>query len=409
MDISGRRSHHLEQRYSAHLTALSAARLTTIHARLVEEFADQVRADPDDATAGVVIKQVAQSYLLVVRQPPYGRRPSSTDESLLNRIAAQRARCTGEDPRAVAQRLAPVVGTFAADQRAAVDAALSRGFETRLLGAGTQIVDEHTRHALLPAASTAQQQRLEAEVLLALGQALSEPRGVRLAGRSVVPRIHLHGDGRIDLVLSQHLGAEFLRALLPRVDRDQVIGAAGVRVRPTTMTIGVRLCLADDSNATVHVHGIGQTILRKATADMAGRPGSLVDPDHTNRPLLAPERDAIANPHDADLSALLRRVHILGKATSMAISGGSPGVAVSWRDGRDAPTVACELVHPLTGLAGDQFHVTWDMQHDKRGAVTVSAASAAGLITLRRENGRVAASRQLASPDTAVPLAPARP
>lgn len=397
----------LELQYSARVTALSAARLRAIQGHLVEEFAEHVRADTDDVAVAVVIEQVAHTYMLAVRQPAHGRRPLSTgDESLLNRIAKQRARCTGEDPRAAAQRLAPVVRAFAPEQQEAVEAALTRGFETRLLGAGIQIVDERIREAVLPLASTPEQQRLEAEVLLTLGRVLTDPRGVRLVGRSVVPRIHLHADGTIDLHLRQSLGGVFLRALLPRVDGAQVIGAPGVRVRP--MPIGVRLRLAHNSSASIHVFGIGEETLRKATADVAEQAGVLIDPGHTNRPLLDPERDAAANPHNADLSALLRRIHSIGEATRMTVTSDSHGVALSWRDGRDAPTVACALAHPLTGLSGDEFQVTGSPQPGERDTVSVHAASASAVFTLRRERGRAAAARKSTSPGAAAHLTPVR-
>ncbi|MEV6606513.1 hypothetical protein [Kutzneria sp. NPDC051319] len=305
--------------------------------------------------------------------------------SLVNRVALLRRSYTGETDSSLLPAVESGLRSLTGHDRVAILETLNGGFETRLLGENSLVpLDNHIRRALLADATEPTQQQLEAGILFALGNIAPYqwPETTVEAPMPVCMMVRPDSDGTQTVLHLRASAPLMIATLLPRVVDGTVHGLAGLRARMCRRN--VLLHLADSSSP-------GSVSLSSTTynrwAGMLGFARVVTGhewPVPFDTPVTQLERAAIAAgrvPGPVPVaSALLRRLRILGTTVWLTIQpDGSTGLRVSWSGGRTAAQVATALVHPLTGLPGDQFIVTPTGDE----TITITAQGTGGAATVR--------------------------
>jgi hypothetical protein len=197
--------------------------------------------------------------------------------------------------------------------------------------------------AVLPDATSTQQQRLEAGILYAAAHANHGP-----VFRMVRPQLdelwlHVHGDALTPL----------LAVVLPRVTVDGPVGLPGVRIRRHRRHIELYLL---DSTTRVLLAAVSEARQSESLTAL-GLYGeeSVWRNWRQPHPLTDAELAATSTGHltAAIGSALLRRVCLFPTVPRVLHSPHAPGVCgVDWPEGRSTREVAAALTHPVAGLPG---------------------------------------------------------
>jgi hypothetical protein len=301
--------------------------------------------------------------------------------SLVRKTANLRRRYTGETDSTLLPVVAQGIQTLSVDERATLHDILDHGYETRLLGEDPcPLVNQRFRDVLLTDTTDAVQQRLEAGILLALGQvAPYRWPATEVVAPMPVCRMVRPARGVEETMLHQQAAtvAPMMAMLVPRIVDGRLHGLGGLRASMHRRHVQLHLA---DGGPTRKV-GLAGTSFRQWVAALAfaKQVTGLGHVAAVDSRLTAAERDAIDAgrvPCPAALaSALLRRLRILGDTFWLTVRGDGPdGLHLAWAGGRSTAQVAAALVHPLTGLAGERFFVT----RVADGSVTIIITTAAG-------------------------------
>ncbi|MFI9388560.1 hypothetical protein [Kutzneria sp. NPDC052558] len=309
---------------------------------------------------------------------------------MTRRLATLRRTYTGESDSTLLPTVTQALHVLSAQERAGMHELLDEGYESRLLGEyPAPAVNHRFRDALLADTLDVVQQQLEAGMLFALGQiapyqwpatTVEAPmplcRMIRPQEPSEGTIVHLHPG-----VL-----APMMAALTPHVLDGRLRGLAGLRA--TVHRRHVQLHLADGPSQLI---ALSDTSLRQWVAALAFTRkviGSERLPDLDGL-LTAAERSAIRTgcrvPGPAALaSGVFRRLQVLGTTYWLTVRlDGPDGLCLEWAGGRTAVKVAAALVHPLAGLAGEQFYVTRLADGSVTIVVTGISGGPTGKLTLR--------------------------
>ncbi|MFC0433365.1 hypothetical protein [Kutzneria buriramensis] len=294
--------------------------------------------------------------------------------SLVRRAANLRQSYTGETDSTLLPAIVEGIQTLSPGERATLAEVLDHGYETRLLGENPfPTLDRRFRDVLVPDATDAVQQQLEAGILFALGQIAPYcwPESEVVAPMPVCRMVRpVRAVGETILHLSAATLAPMLAVLAPHVVDGQVRGLAGLRA--TLHRRHIQLHLAD--GGPTRTVSLSNTSYRQWVAALAFTEEVI---GHGQLPagacgVTAAERGAIRAgrvPSPVALaSALLRRLRVLGDTFWLTVRHDGPdGMRLDWAGGRSAAQVAAALAHPLAGLAGERFYVT----HVADGSVTM--------------------------------------
>ncbi len=301
--------------------------------------------------------------------------------SLVRRTAELRRLYTRETDSTLLPTVTEGIRALSPDERGTISEVLDHGYETRLFGENPlPAPHQRLRDAVLPDATDAGQQQLEAGILFALGQIAPYhwPETEVVAPMPVcrIVRPHL-GDQETVLHMNASAMTPMTAVLLPRLVDGRVHGLAGLRA--DLRRRHVQLLLAD-TDPTPRI-GLAKTSFRQWAATLAFAEQMIAPEDLLilDDPMTAPEHASIRAGRVAGpvalASALLRRVRVLGDTFWLTVRADRPaGLRMDWAGGRTAVHVATALVHPLAGLAGDRFYVT----RLDDGSVTIIITSACG-------------------------------
>lgn len=305
--------------------------------------------------------------------------------SLTRRVAELRRSYTGETDSTLLSTVTTGLRPLTVDDRVAIMDTLDGGFETRLLGENSRLpLEARIRRAVLADATDSAQQELEAGILFALGSIAPYqwPDTTVVAPMPACAMIRPLSDGTETVLHLRAASPPMIATLLPRVVDGTVHGLAGLRVRMRRRHVQLHLadsgspgCVALSSTDFRRWSGI-LGFARVVTGHEWPVPFDV--------PLTDPERVAITAgrvPGPVPVaSALLRRLRILGTTVWLTVQPDGPtGIHVHWSGGRTAAQVATALVHPLTGLPGNQFVVT----READGTITVTLLGTDGAATAR--------------------------
>jgi len=286
--------------------------------------------------------------------------------SLVRQAARLRRLYTGETDSTLLPAVTDAITRFSADGRATFREILDQGYETRLFGENSvPSVDQRFRDAVLSDATNTLQQQLEAGILFALGQIAP----YRWPATKVVAPMPLcrmvrpvQSSGETILHLQAGVLAPVMAVLTPHVLNGRLHGLAGLRA--SVKRRHVQLHLADgDPNQIV---GLSNTSFRQWAGALAFTQNVIGSEQLPvlDGPLTTAEISAIRTgcrvPGPVALaSGVFRRLQVLGDTYWLTGRPDGPdGLRLEWAGGRSAVKVATALVHPLAGLAGEQFYVT---------------------------------------------------
>jgi len=306
--------------------------------------------------------------------------------SLVRRLAELRRPYTAETDSTLLPTAVHALSMLSADERTTVREILDHGHETRLFGENTcPALDRRFRDALLPDTIDPVQQQLEAGILFALGQIAP----YRWPDTDVVAPMPLCRmarpiPGSQEIILHLHSGvlAPMMAAVTPHVVNGVPHGLAGLCA--VVQRRQVVLHLADGGlSRRVALAAVSDRHWAAALAFAQQVHGSVCSPV-LHGAVTTPEQEVIhtgrVSGPVALASALLRRLRILGDTFWLTVRPDGPdGLCLDWAGGRCAAQVAAALAHPLAGLAGDRFYVTWAAE----GSVTIIVTGLAGRPTAK--------------------------